>query len=408
MKKEGKLLVQEKLGLKENWKQFSLLVLVNAFVGGMLGMERSIFPEYASSIFGIASHLSMLAFIIVFGLSKAVANLFTGKLLVKIGRKNTLLIGWLFALPVPFILIFAKDWNHVLLANLLLGFNQGLTWSSTLLMKIDLVGEKNRGFAMGLNEFAGYISIGLVAWISSKIAFSYGITPYPFYIGIVISWIGLLLSFIWIKDTVHFTTKEQTTAQQEYLTNVFVATSFTHKSLRTITLAGLVNNLNDGMIWGLLPIYLTSLSFAYKDIGTLVAIYPMVWGFSQLFTGKLADHYPKKRLMSLGMLLQGLAIIALPYEHSFYLLGAISALLGFGTALVYPTFLTSIATIIHPTQRAVGMATFRFWRDLGYAFGAILSGITADYLGVPNSILMIGVITLLTAWVIEKQHFLIK
>jgi len=390
-----------KLGLKENWKQFAVLVIVNAFVGGMIGMERTIFPQFAELEFGIASKTAILSFIIAFGISKAIANYYTGRIANKFGRRNLLLFGWVLAIPIPFILIYAPNWNVVIFANVLLGISQGLTWSSTVVMKIDLVGEKDRGFAMGLNEFAGYFAVGVVAFLTGYIANTYGITPYPFYIGVFISIIGFILTLLWVKDTRAFVHKESTTDITEQLDNVFLETTFKNKTLSSVTQAGLVNNLNDGMIWGLLPIVLFSLNFDNASIGIITAIYPTVWGVGQLFTGKMSDHYSKKAMLFWGMLLQGLAILFIPFSNDFYVLAVISSILGFGTALVYPTFLSIIAQATSPKQRAESIGTFRLWRDLGYAFGALISGITADLFGVEYAIFLIGGLTIISSLIIK-------
>lgn len=391
------------LGLKENWKQFTILVIVNAFVGGMIGMERSIFPEFAEEIFGIESKTAILSFITAFGITKAVTNYLTGKLANRFGRRNLLLFGWLLAIPIPFLLIYAPSWGWVIFANILLGISQGLTWSSTVVMKIDLVGDKDRGLAMGLNEFAGYFAVGVIAFLSGYLANRYGITPYPFYLGVVISILGLLLTLFFVKDTqhfVHYESKKDTTVPLE---GVFMETTFHNKTLSSITQAGLVNNLNDGMIWGLLPILLLSLNFNTENIGILTAIYPAVWGLGQLFTGKMADLYSKKRMLFWGMLLQGLAILLIPAITDFYLFAGIMAVLGLGTALVYPTFLAAIAEATSPIQRAESIGTFRLWRDLGYAFGAVISGITADLFGVKYAILLIGVLTVISSLIIQLR-----
>ena len=392
---------QLKLGLKENWKQFTLLVIVNAFVGGMIGMERSIFPQFAELEFGVASKTAILSFITAFGITKAIANYYTGRLANHFGRKNLLLFGWLMAMPVPFMLIYASGWGFVIFANVLLGASQGLTWSSTVVMKIDLVGEKNRGLAMGLNEFAGYFAVGLVAFMTGYIANTYGITPYPFYIGIFISVVGFLLTALWIKDTRKFVHKESATDKIPPLEHVFFETTFKNKTLSAVTQAGLVNNLNDGMIWGLLPILLFSLNYNNENIGIITAIYPTVWGISQLFTGKMSDHYAKKAMLFWGMLLQGIAILGIPFSSDFYVMAFLSAVLGLGTALVYPTFLSTIAQATSPNQRAESIGTFRLWRDLGYAMGAIISGITADLFGVEYAIFLIGGLTLISALFIQ-------
>ncbi len=417
------------LGLKENWQQFTLLVIANMFVGGMVGLERTIFPQFAEQKFGVTSKFAILSFIIAFGLSKAISNYFTGKLANRFGRKNLLVWGWVLALPIPFVLINAPSWNFVVFANILLGIHQGLAWSSTVVMKIDLVGEKDRGLAMGLNEFAGYLAVGIVAYFTGWVAQVYGISPYPFYIGIGLSVAGLLISWIFIRDTRLFVQKEQGNNQsQEPKKNIFLWTSFQDKTLSSVTQAGLVNNLNDGMIWGLLPILLISLHLNHQEIGLISAVYPSVWGISQLFTGKMSDIYSKKAMLFWGMLIQGLAIIALTLPSSFlphtsslfpipYSLFPIpsslfplpsslipltsSILLGIGTALVYPTFLSTIAQVTRPVDRAESIGTFRLWRDLGYAIGAIISGITADLFGLNEAILLIGVITIFSAGVIQ-------
>ncbi len=389
------------VGLKKNWKQFTLLIIVNAFVGGMIGLERTIIPQFAEIKFGIASKTAILSFITAFGIVKAAANYFTGRLANKYGRKTLLLFGWLLAIPVPFILINAPSWNWVIFANVLLGIHQGLTWSSTVVMKIDLVGEKDRGFAMGLNEFAGYVAVGVIAFFTGFIAHKYGVTPYPFYIGIFIAIIGFIITALWVKDTRQFIQQESNTIKSNIQQNIFIETSFKNKTLSSVTQAGLVNNLNDGMIWGLLPILLLSLQYNNEKIGIITAIYPSVWGVGQLFTGKMSDHYSKKEMLFWGMFLQGVAIIAIPFYTEFYALSSISALLGIGTALVYPTFLSTIAQEATPMQRAESIGTFRLWRDLGYAIGAILSGITADLFGIEYAIFLIGGFTIISSMIIK-------
>ena len=388
------------LGLKSNWRQFTLLVIINAFVGGMVGLERTIFPEFAEQVFGIASNTAVLSFIMAFGVTKALANYFTGRFANQVGRKKLLVVGWLFAIPIPFLLMNAPSWGWVVFSNILLGINQGLTWSSTVVMKIDLVGPKNRGLAMGLNEFSGYLAVGIIAFLSGWVASEYGITPYPFYIGVVIALAGLILSYFWVKDTRHHVHAEQKENRERHLKNIFWETTLHNKTLSSITQAGLVNNLNDGMIWGLLPILLFNLNYDPAQTGIITALYPAIWGIGQLFTGKLGDHWNKKRLLFWGMLLQGLAILFIPGSSSYYLLALISIILGIGTALVYPTFLSAIADGTSPLQRAESLGTFRLWRDLGYAIGALISGIIADLLGIPYAILSIGVLTIISALII--------
>jgi MFS family permease len=395
--------MEVKLGLKENWQQFSLLVLVNAFVGGMVGLERSILPRLASEEFQIASHTAIFSFIIVFGIVKAVTNYFAGHFANAVGRRRLLIYGWLFAIPIPFLLMWAPSWNWIILANVLLGINQGLAWSSTVTMKIDLVGDKQRGLAMGINEFAGYLSVGLVALLTAWIANTYGIRPYPFYIGIVFVILGLALSIIWVKDTQLFVHKAAAESSVPLLKNRFWDTSLWHRNLGSITQAGLVNNLNDGMIWGLFPILLATKGFSLADIGLITAIYPLVWGLAQLGTGRLSDFICQKDLLVIGMLLQGAAILGLLWADTFLIYAALSFVLGLGTAVVYPTFLASIAENTHPTDRAGSLGIFRLWRDLGYAFGAILTGILADYFELNISIVVIGCLTVVSAGVVKVR-----
>jgi len=389
-----------KLGLKENWQQFWLLVFINAFVGGMIGLERSILPRIAEVEFHIAAKTAILSFIIVFGIVKAFTNYFTGALANKVGRKNLLTIGWLFAIPVPFILMSANSWNWIVAANVLLGVNQGLTWSSTVVMKIDLVGERQRGFAMGLNEFAGYLAVAIVAFLTGWIASEYGLRPYPFYIGVALSLMGFFSSWLFVKDTRHHMTTETTTSKLPKLKNIFWQTTWKNKNLGSVTQAGLINNLNDSMVWGLFPILLASKGFTIDQIGIVTAIYPAVWGIGQLFTGKMADYFCKKDLLFLGMLLQGLSLVALMFANTMAAFVLLSSILGWGTALVYPTFLVTVAENTHPSDRANSLGIFRLWRDLGYAIGAILTGIIADTLGVNSSILIIGLLTIFSATVI--------
>jgi MFS family permease len=298
-------------------------------------------------------------------------------------------------------LIYANSWSIVVLSNILLGIHQGLTWSSTVVMKIDLVGQKDRGLAMGLNEFAGYWAVGLMALLTGYVANNYGVSPYPFYLGFVVALIGLLLTIFFVKETTQFMKLEQVESKAENLKNIFWETTYKNPTLGSVTQAGLVNNLNDGMIWGLLPILLVSLNYSNAEIGVIASIYPTVWGVSQLLTGKLSDSLSKKRMLFWGMFLQGITIVALPFLSGLWWLAFLSALLGIGTAMVYPTFLSTIAEATQPGQRAESIGTFRLWRDLGYAIGAIISGISADLFGLHTAILLIGIITMLSAFVIQ-------
>lgn len=392
-----------RLGLKENWKQFTLLVIINGFVGGMVGLERSILPQIAEQEFAIAAKSAILSFIIVFGVVKAITNYYTGTLANKFGRKNLLVVGWLFALPIPFILMWAPDWNWIIAANVLLGINQGLTWSSTVVMKIDLVGEKQRGFAMGLNEFAGYIAVAIVAFLTGWIASEYGIRPYPFYLGIALAFVGLVGSIWWIKDTRHHVASETSTSSMPRLKHIFWQTTWKDKNLGSVTQAGLINNLNDGMAWGVFPILLAGKGFTLEQIGIVTAIYPAVWGVGQLFTGKMADRFCKKNMLYMGMLLQAIALVFFVWANTMFHYVVLSSVLGWGTAMVYPTFLATIAENTHPQDRAKSIGIFRLWRDLGYAIGAILTGIIADLISINASILFIGGLTLLSSLIIYHR-----
>lgn len=389
------------LGLKENWKQFSLLVLINAFVGGMVGMERSILPRIAEIEFHIAAKTAILSFIIVFGIVKAITNYYTGTLANRFGRKKLLVAGWIIGLPIPFILMFAPSWSWIIAANVLLGINQGLTWSSTVVMKIDLVGEKQRGFAMGLNEFAGYIAVALVAFLTGWIASEYGIRPYPFYTGIVLVIFGLLGSLFLIKDTRHHVAQETINNSIPRLQHIFWDTTWKDKNLGSVTQAGLINNLNDGMAWGIFPILLATKGFSIAEIGIVTAIYPAVWGICQLFTGRMADKFCKKEMLYVGMLLQAVALIVLVWAETMSHFITLSAILGWGTAMVYPTFLATVAENTHPQDRAKSIGIFRLWRDLGYAIGAILTGILADWYSINSAILFIGFLTFISSLIIQ-------
>ena len=392
-----------KLGLKENWKQFTLLVIINAFVGGMVGLERSILPRIADVEFHIAAKTAILSFIIVFGIVKAFTNYYTGALANKFGRKKLLVAGWIIGIPIPFMLMFAPTWGWIIAANVLLGINQGLTWSSTVVMKIDLVGEKQRGFAMGLNEFAGYIAVALVAFLTGWIASEYGIRPYPFYIGIGLVFFGLMSSIFFIKDTKHHVAKEITTNTIPRLKNIFWDTTWKNKNLGSVTQAGLINNLNDGMAWGIFPILLATKGFTIAQIGIITAIYPAVWGIGQLLTGKMADKFCKKDMLYTGMLIQAIALIALIWANSMLHYVVLSSILGWGTAMVYPTFLATIAENTNPQDRAKSIGIFRLWRDLGYAIGAILTGIIADLISINAAIIFIGLLTLASALIIRYR-----
>jgi MFS family permease len=395
------LAMKTQLGLRENWKQFSLLVLINALVGGMIGLERSILPSFAAESFNMESHAVMFSFIVVFGITKSIANYYAGHFANQIGRKNLLILGWFIAIPIPFILMWAPTWNWIVVANILLGINQGLAWSSTVTMKIDLVGDRNRGLAMGINEFAGYLSVGLVAFLTAWIAQHYGIRPYPFYLGIAFVSLGILLSVLFVHDTRGHVSAASVQSTVPRLTSIFWDTTWRHPNLGSVTQAGLINNLNDGMIWGLFPILLLAKGFALAEIGILVALYPMVWGMAQLATGKLSDLICQKDLLILGMLFQGIALFGLIISQTFWHFASLSVFLGLGTAMVYPNFMAAVAQNTHPEDRAESLGVFRLWRDLGYAVGALMTGILMAYFPVWVSIASIGTLTIISAGVIK-------
>ena len=386
------------LGLRENWRQFSLLVVVNAFVGAMVGMERSILPAIAEQQFALAAHTAMLAFIVVFGVSKALTNYLAGRWSDTWGRKKVLVAGWLLAVPVPFLLIWAPTWNWVLLANLFLGISQGLTWSTTVIMKIDLAGPKQRGTAMGVNEFAGYFAVAVAAWATGWIAAHYGLRPKPFYLGVGFVLAGLLLSVLLVRETSDHARKEASGKVPSALTQwqLFAHTSWREANLSSICQAGLVNNLNDGMAWGLFPLMFAAHGLTLPQIGALAAIYPMVWGICQLGTGAMSDRIGRKHLITTGMWVQavGIAVVAISSQFGGFAGGAV--LLGIGTAMVYPTLLAAVGDVVHPALRASTVGIYRLWRDLGYAFGALLSGLLADTFGIGAAIWVVGVLTSLS------------
>lgn len=383
-----------KLGLRENATQFWLLVLINGFVGAMVGLERSVIPEFAETVFGISGHTALLSFIVAFGLAKSFANLMMGRLTTKYTRKQLLTLGWIFALPVPWLLLYANSWWWVIIANLLLGLNQGLAWSATVVMKIDLVGEKNRGLAMGINEFAGYLAVGLMSFLAGYIASTTGLVSYAFAPGIAFSIIGLLLTVFLVSDTHSHVQTETKQTTIPLLHNIWKDTTWRHANLGSVTLNGFVNNLNDGILWGLLPVLLMAKGYSLTETGFLAGIYPVVWGLGQLVTGKLGDMLCKKQLLSLGMMIQGAAIGLLYFADSYPILVSALVILGAGTALVYPNFLSVVAENTHPDQRPQSLGIFRFWRDFGYVAGAVIAGVFSDLFGLPAVLLGTALLTI--------------
>ncbi len=404
-------MLNPKLGLKENWQQFSLLVVVNAFVGAMIGLERTILPEIAEKEFNLAAKTAILSFIVVFGLTKAITNYFAGRWSDQFGRKKILVLGWLAAVPVPFLLMWAPSWTWILIANFFLGISQGLTWSTTVIMKIDLVGAKRRGLAMGLNEFAGYFAVAVSAVATGYIASHYRIRPEPFYLGIGYVAIGLLMSLLFIRETKAYATQEAklaTTSENQLDTSlrqkeILIRTSFSDKNLSSVTQAGFVNNLNDGMAWGLFPLLFASHGLGIEKIGWLAAIYPATWGLSQLATGHLSDSLGRKGLIVWGMWIQAIGILITVLSSELLEFAFGSALLGVGTAMVYPTLLAAVGDVTHPSWRASAVGVYRFWRDLGYAIGAIISGVVADLFGIPTAIGLVALLTFLSGVVVQKR-----
>lgn len=386
------------LGLRENLAQFSLLVVVNALVGAMVGMERTILPAIAEHEFHLAARAAILSFIVVFGVTKALTNYLAGRLSDHVGRRQVLIGGWLVAVPVPFLLMWAPSWGWVLFANVLLGLSQGLTWSTTVIMKIDLAGAKNRGLAMGLNEFAGYFAVGASALATGWLAATYGLRPQPFYLGVGFVAIGLVLSVLVIRETKNHAAHESSLRQdprdaRPTQSEIFWRTTFRDRNLSTACQAGLVNNLNDGMAWGLFPLFFAAANLSIERIGILAAVYPATWGVAQLGTGPLSDVLGRKWLIASGMWVQatGIGVVILSSGFGGFALGA--ALLGIGTAMVYPTLLAAIGDVAHPSWRASSVGVYRLWRDLGYAIGALVAGVAADAFGLRGAMWIVAALT---------------
>lgn len=403
-----------RLGLKENWQQFTLLVIVNMMVGGMVGLERTVVPLVGTEEFHIQSDVVVFSFIIAFGVVKAFTNLISGVLADKYTRKKVLIWGWLFGLPVPFLLAFAPSWNWILFANVLLGISQGFAWSMTVNMKIDLAGKKNRGLAMGLNEAAGYGAVGLTALLTGYLASHYGLRPQPFYIGIAYTLVGLLLSIFVVQDTRKFAQLEarqvstDESAHKPNLWWVFKETSFKNKNLFSISQAGLINNLNDGMSWGVFPLLFMSMGVGLEGIGWIKAIYPVVWGVGQIVTGPLADKIGRKPLIVWGMFVQVLGHVVIGFEWFQPLTSGLigSVLLGIGTAMVYPALLAAVSDTAHPNWRASSLGVYRFWRDMGYALGALMAGIVGSFFGLEWAVHIAGIITFISGiivWIRMKE-----
>jgi MFS family permease len=397
-----------RLGLRENLPQFTLLVVLNAFVGAMVGLERTVLPLLGEQEFGLASKTAITSFIVSFGVTKAVLNLVAARLSDRVGRKPILVAGWVLALPVPFLIIYAPAWWWIDLANVFLGANQALAWSMTVIMKVDLVGPKRRGLALGLNEFAGYFAVGVMSWVTGYIAAQYGLRPQPFYLGIGIAVIGLLGAIVLVRETHGFARLEATTAGVAAGTapsfgRIFYVTSLANVSLFAACQAGLVNNLNDGMSWGLYPLFFAAHGLGVASIGVVKAVYPAVWGLLQIATGLLSDRLGRKPLIAWGMVVQagGIWLTVLVPSYGAWLVAA--ALQGLGTAMVYPTLLAAITDYTSPIWRASSLGVYRFWRDLGYAVGALVSGIVADALGFAAAIHLVAALTLVSGLVVAAM-----
>jgi MFS family permease len=393
-----------RLGLRENWQQFSLLVLINAFVGGMVGLERTVVPLIGSEQFNIASTTIVVSFIVSFGVVKALANLISGHFADIYGRKHVLVLGWLFGLPVPFMIAWGPSWGWVVAANALLGLNQGFAWSMTVIMKVDLVGPRSRGLAVGLNEFAGYLSVGVTAFLTGYIAQRYGLRPESFFLGIGYAVLGLALSILLVRDTRHHVGLEVShhgaAAEAVDFWAIFHRTSFGDRNLFAASQAGLVNNLNDGMSWGIFPLFFTAFGLSVERIGILKAIYPAVWGVLQIVTGPLSDRWGRKGLIAAGMWVQAAGLFLTAATRDFRWWFFASVLLGLGTAMVYPTLIASVSDASHPSWRARSLSVYRFWRDLGYAIGALSAGIITDLFGAATAITTIGALTFLSGVIV--------
>jgi MFS family permease len=396
-----------RLGLRENAAQFWLLVLVNAFVGAMVGLERTVLPLIAERDFGLASKTAILSFIVSFGIVKAVSNLLAGRISDRIGRKRVLVVGWLIGIPVPLLVMMAPTWDWIVAANILLGVNQGLCWSTTVIMKIDLVGPARRGLAMGLNECAGYLALAISAFVTGYIASAYALRPQPFYLGIAFALMGVTLSAFFVKEThAHAKHEAQLVKKDDQLSKdenqkpslgrVLLVTSWRDRALFSCSQAGMVNNLNDGMAWGLFPLFFAAAGLEVEKIGLLAAVYPATWSLLQIWTGTLSDRIGRKWLIAAGMWVQAVAICIIAAAQGFFLWLVSATLLGIGTAMVYPTLLAAVSDVAHPQWRASAVGVYRLWRDGGYALGALLAGIVADRFGLSAAIFVVAGITFIS------------
>jgi MFS family permease len=392
-----------RLGLRANWRQFALLVVINGFVGGVVGVERSTLAPLARQDFHLASRAVILSFLVSFGLVKAASNLLAGRLADRLGRRSVLITGWLVGLPVPIMIILAPSWAWVVAANVLLGLNQGLTWSTTVNMKIDLAGPRNRGLALGLNEAAGYLAVSASAAAAGFLAGTYGIRPWPYLLAEALAVGGLLLSLLTRDTTGHVALESAGGAGERSVRRLLLRVSLADRTMSSACQAGLVNNLNDGMAWALLPLFFTSRGLGLREVGLLAGVYPAVWGAGQLGTGWISDHLSRKWMVVAGMSLQALAVAGFVVLPGFGWWLAASAALGAGTALVYPTLLAIIGQVARPADRATSVGVYRLWRDAGYAAGAIVAGGIADVAGFAPAIMAVAVLTLASGLVVAVR-----
>ena len=405
-----------RLGLRANAAQFTLLVAVNALVGGMLGQERTVLPLLADQEFHLGAYTASLTYILAFGVAKAITNYLAGTWSDRYGRKPVLVAGWLIAVPIPLLLIWAPSWAWVVAANVLLGIRQGLTWSTTVIMKVDLVGPDRRGLAMGLNEAAGYGALAATAMATGYLAAAYGLRPEPFYLGIGYAALGLGLSGIAVRETRHHADMEAAShssgrTQHNHLHGdltdwqVFTQTSLREPALSAASQAGLVNNLNDGLAWGLFPLLFAASGQPLGRIGILVALYPAVWGLGQPVTGAASDRIGRKPLIVTGMTIQAIALAVVAVGQTFQAWALAAVLLGAGTALVYPTLLAAVGDVAHPAWRARAIGVYRLWRDAGFAVGAVLSGVIADAFGIRAAIWAVAGLTAASALVVGVRMY---
>lgn len=402
-----------RLGLRANLGQFILLVAVNALVGGMIGQERTVLPLIAREEFGLSAFTASLTFIAAFGIVKAMTNFFAGTLSDRYGRRPVLISGWLIGVPVPLLLIWAPTWNWVIVANVLLGVNQGLTWSTTVIMKIDLVGPTRRGFAMGLNEAAGYGAVAMTALATGFIAQEWGLRPEPFFLGLAFAGLGLGFSVLFVEETrahalhesLNHSPAHHLFGAESSTRDIFLLTSFRERALSSASQAGLVNNLNDGLAWGLFPLFFADGGLGIARIGLIAATYPAVWGLVQLVTGGLSDRIGRKPLIAGGMILQAVALSSIALSSTFSMWIAGAATLGLGTAMVYPTLLAAIGDVAHPSWRARSVGVYRLWRDAGFAVGALTAGLVADLVSIESAIHAIAGLTALSGFVVIMRMY---